>query len=156
QARVLFDNMRNPESEKAYDAALADPKITPADKCDAAYHRAMSRFKARDRKNAAPMFDEAAAACKAAGNADLEIASEYDAGRSYAFSGQHETAIAHYKAAQTIDPKNHLADDALLREGEEWTSLGNDAQVLAVLSAMPTQFPQGDTLAEAMWRLGFK
>ena len=156
QAMVLFDNQRNPESEKAFATALADPKIAPADACTAAYHRAMSRFKARDRKGAAPMFDDAAAACKTAGNADLEIASEYDAGRSYAFIGQHETAITHYKAAQTIDPKHHLADDALLREGEEWTSLGNDAQVEAVLSAMPTQFPQGDNLAEAMWRLGFK
>jgi len=156
QAKVLFDNMRNPESEKAFDTALADPKITPAEKCDAAYHRAQSRFKARDRKGAAPMFDEAAADCKAAGNSDLEIASEYDAGRSYAFIGQHETAIAHYKNAQTIDPSHHLADDALLREGEEWTSLNNDAQVEATLSAMPTKFPHGDTLAEAMWRLGFK
>ncbi|HEY3802356.1 MAG TPA: transglycosylase SLT domain-containing protein [Kofleriaceae bacterium] len=156
QAMVLFDNQRNPESEQAFATALADPAITPAEACVASYHHAMSRFKARDRKGAAPMFDDAVAACKKAGNTDLEISSEYDAGRSYAFIGQHETAIAHYKNAQTIDPKHHLADDALLREGEEWTSLNNDAQVEATLSAMPAQFPQGDVLAEAMWRLGFK
>jgi soluble lytic murein transglycosylase len=156
QATVLFDNQRNPEAEAAFAAVLADAKATPDEKCVAAYHRAMSRFKARDRKGAAPMFDEAVADCKTAGNLEREIESEYDAGRSYAFIGQHETAIAHYKNAQTIDPKNHLADDALLREAEEWTSLNNDAQVEATLSAMPAQFPQGDVLAEAMWRLGFK
>ncbi|HEY1550608.1 MAG TPA: tetratricopeptide repeat protein, partial [Kofleriaceae bacterium] len=156
QATVMFDNQRNPDAERVFDAALNDPKATPDEKCVAAYHRAMSRFKERDRKTAAPMFDEAVADCKAANNLEREIESEYDAGRSYAFIGQHETAIAHYKNAQTIDPKNHLADDALLREAEEWTSLNNDAQVEATLSAMPTQFPQGDVLAEAMWRLGFK
>src|SRR5262249_38515828 len=42
QGMVLFDNMRNPESEKAFDDALADPKISAADKCVAAYHRAQS------------------------------------------------------------------------------------------------------------------
>src|SRR5205823_3071546 len=66
QGKVLFDNQRNPESEKAFDEALADPKIAPADRCVAAYHRAESRFKARDRKGAAPMFDEAVTACHAA------------------------------------------------------------------------------------------
>ena len=55
---VLFDNMRNPEGEAEFTAALADKAITPDQKCIAAYHRAQSRFKARDRKNAAPMFDE--------------------------------------------------------------------------------------------------
>src|SRR5262249_43908950 len=111
QGMVLFDNMRNPESEKAFDDALADPKISAADKCVAAYHRAQSRFKARDRKGAAPMFDASAVACKAAGNTDLEIKSHYQAARSYSFFGEHQTAIDHYKQAQTIDPKHSYADD---------------------------------------------
>src|SRR4029077_2521654 len=109
--KVLFDAMRNPESESAFDAALADPAITAADRCVAAYHRAQSRFKARDRKGAAPMFDDAAAACKTAGNTDLEIKSNYQAGRSYSFFGEHDTAIKRYQAAQAIDPKHSFADD---------------------------------------------
>ncbi|HLL24014.1 MAG TPA: hypothetical protein VK427_17900, partial [Kofleriaceae bacterium] len=48
QAMQLFDAQRNPESEAAFAAALTDPKITPGEKCVAAYHRAQSRFKARD------------------------------------------------------------------------------------------------------------
>ena len=156
RGKVLFDGMRNPESEAAFTAALADPKISPADKCIAAYHQAQSRFKARDRKGAAPMFDDAAAACKAAGNADLEIKSNYNAGRSYSFFGEHQTAIQNYKQAQTIDPKHSYADDSMLREAEEWTSLNNGAQVETVLSAMPAKYPDGDNTAEAMWRLGFR
>src|SRR5262249_18008493 len=43
QAMVLFDNQRNPESEQAFVDALADPKISAADRCIASYHRAQSR-----------------------------------------------------------------------------------------------------------------
>ena len=155
RAKELFDAMRNPESEAEFATALADPAISAADKCTAAYNRAQSRFKARDRKGGAPLFDEAAIACKAAANNDLEIKSYYQAGRSYAFIGQHETAIAAYQAAQKIDPKHSYADDALLREAEEWTSLGNAKKVETVLSGLPKQFPDGDNVAEAMWRLGW-
>ena len=155
RGKVLFDAMRNPESEAAFDDALRDPKISTADRCVAAYHKAQSRFKARDRKGAAAMFDTAAAACKDARNVDLEIKSQYQAGRSYAFIGEHDTAIKRYQAAQTIDPKHSYADDALLREAEEWTSLGDAKQVEALLSELPTRFPDSDNVAEAMWRLGW-
>lgn len=156
RGKELFDAMRNPEGEAEFATALADPAISVADKCVAAYHRAQSRFKARDRKGAAPMFDDAAAACKAAANADLEIKSYYQAGRSYSFFGEHQTAITAYQEAQKIDPKHSYADDALLREGEEWTSLGNAKKVEEVLSALPKKFPDGDNVAEAMWRLGWQ
>ncbi|MCW5807125.1 MAG: transglycosylase SLT domain-containing protein, partial [Deltaproteobacteria bacterium] len=156
QARELFDAMRNPQSEAAYDAALQDPAITVEDRCVAAYHKAQSRFKERDRKGAAPMFDDAAAACKAAKNVDLEIKSNYQAARSYSFFGQHDKAIELYRRAQTIDPKHSYSDDALLREGEEWQYKGDGKQVDATLSQLPTKFPDGDNLAEAMWRLGFR
>jgi soluble lytic murein transglycosylase len=155
RGKVLFDAMRNPESEAAFDDALRDPKISSADRCVAAYHKAQSRFKARDRKGASAMFDTAAAACKDAHNVDLEIKSEYQAGRSYAFFGEHDTAIKRYRAAQAVDPKHSYADDALLREAEEWTSLGDAAQTEAVLSSLPVKYPDGDNVAEAMWRLGW-
>jgi soluble lytic murein transglycosylase len=152
----LFEAMRNPESEAAFDAALADPKVTAAEKCVASYHRAQSRFKARDRKGAAPMFDAAVIACKAAANTDLWIKSEYQAGRSYAFNGDHQTAITHYKAAQGIDVKHSYSDDSMLREAEEWASLNDGAKVEEVLSALPKTFPTGDNVAESMWRLGWR
>jgi soluble lytic murein transglycosylase len=155
QGMVLFDEMRNPESEAAFEAALADKKISATDKCIAAYHAAQSRFKERDRKGSAPLFDVAITACKAAKNTDLEIKSNYQAGRSYAYIGEHETAISRYRTAQAIDPKHSYADDAMLREAEEWDSLKDNAQVEAVLSTLPTKFPDGDNAVEAMWRLGW-
>lgn len=155
RGKELFDAMRNPESEQAFDDALRDPKITPGERCTAAYHKAQSRFKARDRKAAAAMFDDAATACGAAHQADLEIKSEYQAGRSYAFIGEHAIAIKRYQAAQAVDPRHSYADDALLREAEEWSSLGDARQTEAVLASLPGKFPDGDNVAEAMWRLGW-
>jgi len=151
----LFGAMRNPESEAAFDTALRDPKISPAQRCVAAYHKAQSRFKARDRKGAAPMFDEAIAACTAAHDTNLAIKANYQAGRSYAFIGEHDVAIQRYQAAQTVDPRHSYADDALLREAEEWTSLSDAPKTEAVLSSLPAKFPDGDNIAEAMWRLGW-
>lgn len=155
QANKLFDSMRNPESEAAFAAALADPAIQPGEKCIAAYHRAQSRFKARDRRGAAPLFEEAATACQAARNTDLHIKSLYQAGRSYAFTGQHDTATLLYQRAQQVDPAHSYSDDAMLREAEEWLDRGDQKQVEATLTALPTKFPQGDNVAEAMWRLGW-
>lgn len=152
----LFDGMRNPESEAAFDGALKDPKISAGDRCVAAYHKAQSRFKARDRRGSAPMFDQAATACKAANNTDLEIKSQYQAGRSYAFIGEHTIAVERYQAAQAIDPKHSYTDDALLREAEEWASLNDEPRVEAALSALPVKHPSGDNIAEAMWRLGWR
>ena len=152
---ALFDAMRNPESEAAFDAALA-ASPTPAEKCVAAYHRAQSRFKARDRTAAAPMFDAAIEACDAAGDVDLEIKSAYNAGRSYAFIRQRDTAVERYRHAQQVDPSHSYTDDSLLREAEEWADLGKDKEVTRALSSLPEKFPAGDMRAEAMWRLGFR
>jgi peptidoglycan lytic transglycosylase len=156
QGMELFDAMRNPESEAAFDDALKDPKISAEDKCIAAYHKAQSRFKARDRKGAAPMFDDAIAACHAAKNVDLEVKSNYVAGKSYSYINQHDVAIARYRASAAVDPKHSYADDALLREGEEWAYKNDGKQVEVALSALPTKYPDGDNIAEAMWRLGFR
>ncbi len=52
-----FQAMRNPLSEADFAAALAAPGLTAESRCVAAYHRAQSIFKARDRQRAAPLFD---------------------------------------------------------------------------------------------------
>ena len=156
QGMELFDAMRNPESEAAFTAALAVAGITPEEKCTAAYHAAQSRFKARDRTASSQMFDVSAAACKEAKNTDLEIKSLYQAGRAYAFIKKHDVATERYQAAQKVDPEHSYSDDALLREAEEWTSRGDAKKVEATLSSLPTKFPKGDNIAEAMWRLGWQ
>jgi len=156
RGEAYFDAMRNPESEADYAAALASSDLSPAQRCDAAYHRAQSLFKARKRDLAAPRFDEAVAACKAAGDKDLAVRSAYQGGRALAYSRDHAGAVTHYEEAERLDPTNTIADDARLRQAEEWADLGDDAKVTATLSSLPKDYPQGDMRAEAMWRLGWR
>jgi soluble lytic murein transglycosylase len=153
---AYFDAMRNPLSEADFTAALTAAGVTPAGRCVATYHRAQSVFKARDRQRAAPLFDEALAACRDAGNIDLQVKAAYQAGRSYAFIGQHDTAIARYAHAETVSPDHSFVDDARLRQAEEQASLGNQDAVTVLLSSIPQKYPQGDMRAEALWRLGWR
>ncbi|MBK9030259.1 MAG: transglycosylase SLT domain-containing protein [Myxococcales bacterium] len=156
RAKALFDGQRNAESEAAYAEVLAAPDRTPADTCVASYQRAQSLFKARDRKAAAPAFDQAVTACMAADDKDTLVRAYYQAGRSYAYNRDHAAAIARYRAAGDADPTHSYADDALLRAAEEYADLGDDAQVTAALEALPQKFPAGDMRAEALWRLGWR
>ena len=153
---AYFDAMRNPLSEADFAAALSTSDITPSEHCVAAFHRAQSVFKARDRKRAAPLFDEAIAACASAHNLDLQVKSAYQAGRSYAFEGQHQIAIARYQQAETIDPSHTYVDDARLRQAEEYTSLDDQDTVTLLLASIPEKYPEGDMRAEALWRLGWR
>jgi soluble lytic murein transglycosylase len=153
---VLFDAMRNEPSEAAFRAALAAPDLDAAGRCVASYHLAQSVFKQRDRTRAAPLFDDAAAACEQAANADLAVKAAYQAGRSYANIGKHDVARERYKTAEARGPGHSFADDARLRQAEEAEELGDDAGVLALLSTIPTTYPDGDMKAEALWRLAFR
>ena len=154
---IYFDSMRNQESEADFEAALAAPGLDDEMRCVAAFHRAQSVFKQRDRTRAAPLFDEATAVCEKTRNRDLLVKSSYQAGRSYANIGQHDLALARYERAEKdAGPEHSYGDDARLREAEEQLDLGNQEKVTELLSTLPTDYPKGDQKAEAMWRLAWR
>lgn len=156
RGKKYFRAMRNPLSEAEFKTALSTPGITSDARCVAAYHRAQSVFKARDRKRAAPLFDKAITACKQAKNVDLHVKAAYQAGRSYAMSKQRETALDRYRQAETVSTEHTYVDDARLRQAEEYADLGQDEKVKATLASIPDRYPTGDMRAEAMWRLGWR
>ncbi len=49
-----------------------------------------------------------------------------------------------------------FADDARLREAEDYEQLKNDAKVDELLSGLPEAFPTGDQKGEALWRMAFR
>ncbi len=152
-----FDAMRNQESEADFEAALAAPGLDGEMRCVAAFHRAQSIFKQRDRTRAAPLFDEAHDACEKTQNRDLLVKSSYQAGRSYANLGQHDVALERYARAETdAGPEHSYGDDARLRQAEEELDLGHQDKVTELLSTLPTDYPKGDNKAEAMWRLAWR
>jgi soluble lytic murein transglycosylase len=152
---ALFDANRNVESEAAFVAALASPGLDAELECRARFNRAQSVWKQRQRQRAAPLFDEAEPACARAGNRDLHAKSLYQAGRCYASIADRDKAAARYARIEAEHADHSYADDARLRTAELATDAGDDALATKLLSEVPTRYPQGDLLNEALWRLAF-
>ena len=148
--------MRNPLSEADFEKALTAPGIDDDSRCVASYYRANSVFKARDRKRAAPLFDQAIAACKKVKNIDLNVKAAYQAGRSYAFIGKKKVALDRYRQAENVSAEHTYVDDARLRQAEEYADMGDDRKVKSTLASIPSKYPDGDMRAEAVWRLGWR
>ncbi len=153
---VLYRNQRNQLSEEAFTKALEGRQLDVESRCIAAFHRANSVYKQRDRRRAAPLFEDAIRACNASTNVDLQVKSYYQAGRCYGLTSRSELAIARYGEVEKRHPGHSYADDARLRAAEEYRDLGNQTEVTRLLSTLPTIYPNGDMRAEAMWRLGWR
>ncbi len=156
RGETYYRNHRNKLSLAEFTAALSAPGLDAEKKCVAAFSRANSVYKQRDRKRAAPLFEDAIKACNASTNKDLQVKSAYQAGRSYGLTSRSETAIARYLSIELKHPTHSYADDARLRAAEEYRDLNNQKKVTELLSSIPSKYPQGDMRAEAMWRLAWR
>ena len=117
----------------------------PPSKCVAAYHQGAEPVQgARSQGRRADVRRPAARRAKPASNTDLEIKSVVP-GRPLV--RVHRPARDRRSSAtrppQTVDPKHSYSDDALLREAEEWASLNDGKKVEEVLSALPSEVPDG-------------
>jgi soluble lytic murein transglycosylase len=152
---VLFDRNQNVESETAFAAALDAPGLDAALECKARYHRAQSVWKQRQRPRAVPLFAEAEKSCRTASDSDLLVKSQYQGARCLNNAGDKARAAALYQNIETEHPEHSYADDARLRRAEIATDLGDDKLAESLLAEIPTLFPKGDLVGEAVWRLAF-
>jgi soluble lytic murein transglycosylase len=152
---VLFDRNRNAEAEAAFASALAAPALTVELECRARYHLAQSVWKQRQRPRAAPLFDVAEAACQRAGNADLHAKALYQGGRCWASAGERAAAEQRYARVESEHADHSYADDARLRTAELAQDAGDEDGAAKILTEIPTRYPKGDQLGEALWRLAF-
>lgn len=158
RAMVLFDGMRNKESEDEWKLVLSRTDVGDDDRCVAHYHMAQSVFKQRDRGRAAPLFDEARTVCEKAKNEDLLVKSIYQAGRSY--GSRKEPALMQKGVERFAEIVQHhkdhsYADDAQVRQAELAETLGQKDESQKLLADVATLFPGGDQRGEALWRLAF-
>lgn len=177
RAEVLFEQMRNPESESAYRWVLEMPDSDAGQRCTARYHLAQSVFKQRQRPRAAPLFDEAVRACApdAAKNDDLHMKALYQSARCHASAGELQVAADLFAQAELAHPGHSYADDARVRQAEMYQDLADrvvkdgakktcqadacpdyETKMAALLSDLPERYPAGDKRAEALWRLAFR
>jgi len=152
---ALFDQNRNVDSEAAFNAALGAPGLDGDLECRARFHRAQSVWKQRQRPRAAPLFDDADHACARAGNRDLHAKALYQGARCYAAMGNRDFALARYARVEAEHGDHSYADDARVRAAELATDAGDEATAAKLLAEVPTRYPKGDLLNEALWRLAF-
>jgi soluble lytic murein transglycosylase len=152
---ILFDANQNTQAEATFTTALAMPGLDKAIQCKLRFHVAQSVWKQRQRQRAAPMFDQAIADCREAGDRDLLVRSLYQGARSYASASDRAKAIALYGQIEKDYPGHRLADDARLRTAEVYTDDGKDAEAEKLLSDLADLYPKGDMAPEALWRLAF-
>jgi soluble lytic murein transglycosylase len=152
---VYFDRNRNPESETAFANALTAEGLTLELECQARYYRAQSVWKQRQRPRAAPLFDEAEAACARVGNRDLRAKSLYQGARSWANAGDRASAEKRYALIEAEHADHSYADDARLRLAELAHDAGEEDKAIAILKVIPEKYPKGDLLGEALWRLAY-
>lgn len=161
RAAVLFDRMRNQESEAEWKRVLAAPGLTDQLTCTARFHAAQSVFKQRERPRAAPLFEQAVEACARAKDEDLTVKALYQAARSWGNIAERDPqaarrAVALFERVWREHPTHSYADDAMLRQAEIHDTLKEEARATELLAALPERFPGGDQLGEALWRLAFR
>ena len=153
---VYFDCNRNGESESTFAAALAAPGLDADLECRARFFRAQSVWKQRQRARAAPLFDEADAACARAGNKDLHTKALYQGARCYANAGNREAALTRYTRveAEHAGPQLRRRRPAA-RGGARHRRGRRGGRPRRCCPRCPTRYPKGDLLSEALWRLAF-
>ncbi len=155
RGQQLYEKNVNAPAEAALTAALAAPGLDRDLECTARHFRAQSVWKQRQRPRAAPLFGEAEAACRTAGNSDLVVRSLYQGARCWASSGSRDKALAAYAQIEKEFPSHRLADDARLRAAEVMTDNGDLQAADKHLQALPDLYPSHDMASEALWRLAF-
>ncbi len=154
RGKQYYHAMRNTLSAADFAAARKDRSLSQDERCVAAYHEANSWWKERKRTRSAPLFDLAIAECDKTDNTELRVKSAYQAGRSYARLGEPKKAIARYALVEQFD--HSYADDARMRQAEEYRDLDEQDKVTELLSTLPDKYPDGDMRAEATWRLAWR
>jgi len=156
RAMALFERNRSVESENAFAAALGAPGLDADLECRARFHRAQSVWKQRkQRGRAAPLFDEAEAACARAGNRDLHAKALYQGARCQSATGNREGAMSRFARVEAEHADHSYADDARIRSAEVAADAGDEPLAAKILAKVPVRYPKADLLNEALWRLAF-
>jgi peptidoglycan lytic transglycosylase len=154
---ALLDAKLEAEAERAADQLIAtlDKKARwSAIGCEASLLRAKAIAAKREAGRAADAMDEVAKHCRS--DEDLLARALYLAGKYAAADGRHMQAIQRWTELEKETPKNRLADDARMNEAMSYFELGVEARFTELLSSMPDDYPDGDMVSDAVFRLALR
>lgn len=156
RVHALVGVRKGADAEQAADQLLAE--LPPSRRwtdvgCRAALLRAKAIAIERDWGRAADSLADAIHGCH---DDELRAEALYVAGVDASADGRHMQAIRRFEQLQKQLPKNHLADDARLREALNYDDLGVEARFTALLSSMPDDYPNGDRVLDGLFRLALR
>ncbi|WP_437549806.1 transglycosylase SLT domain-containing protein [Sorangium sp. So ce367] len=183
RARALLASRQDKEALAVTDALIALPEAQApsAFACDAFAARGEALGRLRRRAEAADLFGTAiercgpaapiaagasapaaasaapaaASAAPAAGGAPAPRRPEtlYNAGRASLRVDRHAEAAARFALLEKEYPDHRLADDARYLGARALLGLGDQAQFVQLLTAMPDDYPSGDMVADGLFEL---
>jgi soluble lytic murein transglycosylase len=124
------------------------------DACRVIYVRGRSMYKTNQLSNAIAAFDGAALRCKGV-SAHYGASSAYLKGMAEFRTRRYTNAAASFQEIVANFPEHSMADDGLTKAGIAFVEADNLAGAQKVWSKAITDYPQGDTSAEAAWRLAW-
>jgi soluble lytic murein transglycosylase len=155
--RALVDARLEAEAENVADALLAS--LPKKDRwgdigCEAALLRGKAIALKRKAARAAEAFDDVAKHC--GGNEDVLAKALYLSAKYTAADGRHMQAIQRWAELEKRLPKHRLADDARMHAALSYFELGIEARFTELLSSMPDDYPDGDVVLDAVFRLALR
>lgn len=157
RVRALVEAKLEGDAEKAADALLGS--LGKAARwgslgCEAAFWRAKAISLKREAARAADAFDDVVTHCKS--DDDLLARALFLAGKQAAADGRHMQAVQRYTELEKLLPKHRLADDARMGAALGYFELGIEARFTELLSSIMDDYPEGDVVLDAVFRLALR
>lgn len=157
RVKALVEAKLEADAEKSADALLASlgkPQRWSALGCEASFWRAKAISLKRESARSAEAFDEVVAHCKS--DEDLLARALFLAGKQAAADGRPMQAVQRYSELEKLLPKHRLADDARMGAALAYFELGVEARFTELLSTIMDDYPEGDVVLDAVFRLALR
>jgi soluble lytic murein transglycosylase len=157
RANAFVETQNYAEAEKALDAlgAVLGAKGAASEvgcRMNVALGAVLSKEK--DRVRAADTYGTAITRCEPYPEALVEAL--YFGGKASATANRCDEALERFARVEHEFHEHRYADDARLRAAECVLELGDDARYAAMLASMPIDYPEGDMVTEALFRLALR
>jgi soluble lytic murein transglycosylase len=157
RATALYDTLNYKDAEKALDAMISTLGARAAKGevgCRVQVLLGSVLSKLRERQDAADAYGTAITRCKAYPDAMVEAL--YFGGKASASANRSDEAMERFARVEKDFHDHRFADDARLRGAECALERGDEKRYESMLTSMPDDYPEGDMVTEALFRLALR
>ncbi len=157
RANAFVEAQNYPEAEKALDALSAVLGARGAATevgCRMNIALGAVLAKEKDRARAADTYGTAITRCEP--YPELLVEALYFGGKASATANRNDEALERFARVEREFHEHRYADDARLRGAECALEMGDDNRYAAMLASMPLDYPEGDMVTEALFRLSLR